>query len=163
MEDGSYNPPCSACRSGDHDCVLAGSRRGGDFSHRRAAKQAQRARQRSAQPALDSSSAEPAGHRGSDTSDVQAEEAASIDPGGSTGDSGCIQNPFQALQMLVRGASVTSPGGNSATSPDGVRTAAVGSGQAVPPDLTSETPLASYVPIANGSLCPRLLDHLLQQ
>lgn len=161
-EGNAQAPPCASCLSGGHDCVLAGSRRGGDFSHRRPVRRAQpdlhvpeTSSERSAQNAASAC-------RHENPSTEAGPERSSLDPAGSGEGCGCMQNPFQALQMLVRGASDVSPNSHLATSPG--RNDAASNGEPSPLIRTGHVAGPSaYMPIATGFLNLRMLGHLLQQ
>lgn len=96
--------------------------------------------------------------RGAGPHNQGPEKVTADDAANSEASCGGIQNPFEALQLLVQAVSKTSPGtqpdADPSTSPSGQTNAgAPGNGAG----------LFSYGPIAQGYLDPRLLDHLLQQ
>ncbi|OTA24475.1 hypothetical protein BTJ68_12537 [Hortaea werneckii EXF-2000] len=160
-EGNAQAPPCASCQSGGHDCVLAGSRRGGDFLHRRAVRRAQSAwREPETSSEGSTPNAAPAcPHENPSTEAVP--ERSSLDPAGSGEGCGCMQNPFQALQMLVRGASDVSPNSHATTSPG--RNEVTSHGEPSPLNRPGHVAgPATYMPIATGFLNLRMLGHLLQ-
>ncbi|RMY61168.1 hypothetical protein D0865_01145 [Hortaea werneckii] len=160
-EGNAQAPPCASCRSGGHDCVLAGSRRGGDFSHRRAVRRMQSTLHEPETSSEGSAQNAAPTCRHENPSTEAVPERSSLDPASSGEGCGCMQNPFQALQMLVRGASDVSPNSHLTTSPgrndastNGEPSPLSRNGNAVGP--------AAYMPIATGFLNLRMLGHLLQ-
>ncbi|RMY87311.1 hypothetical protein D0861_05441 [Hortaea werneckii] len=160
-EGNAQAPPCASCQSGGHECVLAGSRRGGDFSHRRAVRRAQSAwREPETSSEGSIQNAAPAcPHEYPSTEAVP--ERSSLDPAGSGEGCSCMQNPFQALQMLVRGASDVSPNSHPTTSPG--HNDASTNGEPSPLLQTGHVAgPTTYMPVATGFLNLRMLGHLLQ-
>ncbi|CAG9992937.1 unnamed protein product [Clonostachys byssicola] len=156
-------PPCLSCHLDGYECALAGSKRGGDYSHMR--RKSKNARNRSRQPPAP----EPQPIQGIESHPPDPHQ--SQQPDLCTEHSTGVQNPLEALQILVQAAAASpsstnkaingSPAGQNTAHPLGVsppdtlehgRTAA---GNAV-------RGLESYGPLANGLLDTTMLDHLLQ-
>lgn len=89
-------PPCKTCHNEGHECVLASSRRGGDFSHARKkslrSKHA-RSQQHIGQDVLDELDADSLGQ------DLRLKPAETV-PDSPSSDCGNIQNPSDALRAL---------------------------------------------------------------
>ena len=148
-------PPCAKCVREGAECVLAGSRRGGDFSHFRRSKRASSKKSQStaARPTPPTGYGSPRQHKNGD---------------GSVHDN--LQNPSDALLILANAAGENSeplglnstPGsrGDILSPTDGVRTQASGPPL---PDQPDDVHFSNYPLIQDGTLNPALLLQLLRQ
>lgn len=140
--------PCLKCHSDGVDCVLAGSRRGGNHARRKLTL----ARDPNAQPTPRASGAPEIGSlEPRDESERPRER--SRDP-----NCGSVQNPFQALRLLVQAAADAPPAAQSdADDHDAAFIEKHGTGHS--PDGTG---LDSYILAVNGTLSLSMIEHLLE-
>lgn len=138
--------------------MLAGSRRGGNYAHLRKdakKKQDQSLADRQADTTLVEQVIDV-----TDTFERRGSRSWSGEPSENSV-SGSIQNPLEALQVLVQAATERSPAENAGVtitkSPCSIRALPRGGSCAV-----DNVGIESYEPVANGHLSVELLEHLLQ-
>ncbi|KAL2841823.1 hypothetical protein BJX68DRAFT_257999 [Aspergillus pseudodeflectus] len=158
----SGKPPCLKCHVGGYDCVLAGSRRGGDFTRFRAPNPRRRHHEFGTLYLNDGqntqiyqSQSRPIDYRGGNDSSERRNREGSTE---------------FTLQILAQAAASNDPphGDMAAAadtglpSPTSTASMTMCGRQQTATDGPSRVGLESYGPVADRILDPRLLDHLLQ-
>lgn len=158
-------PPCKRCHVEGHLCILAGSRRGGDFSRYRKSK-------RSTTTSVswsDNGLGRPA-NTGQITDNVRGERSSSVEPAFEG-----IQNPLDALRLLAEAAAenrdeAVSSGGSNWNTRNGSEAAQEDSipntttGNTEPPSQIAEPScLQAYEPVASGVLSSAIIGTLLER
>ncbi|KAL3459588.1 hypothetical protein BJX64DRAFT_279100 [Aspergillus heterothallicus] len=164
-------PPCLKCHQDGLDCMLAGSRRGGDFTRFRVSR-TRRNYDFDATYRVNngrSSSRRRTGiHQHTHTRGDRATREASSDFN-EVRACGGIQNPLEALQILAQAAAHNDfadgdipNSGVEILSPSSSKVMTTSSRPQIGAAGNAQTGLESYGPVADGVLDPRVLDHLLQ-
>ncbi|KAH8901756.1 hypothetical protein GQ53DRAFT_708089 [Thozetella sp. PMI_491] len=149
--------PCFKCYSDGIDCVLAGSRRGGNHARRKvtrdlSVKPVNHPFDQPAEVVLD----EPINH---EVTSFEARDDREW-PRKRSGDSNCdsVQNPFQALRLLVQAAADASPAAESDAQDQDTVSTERQNGASRGLDGRG---LESYALVANGTLDINMLEQLL--